>query len=77
MIVCKEPDEDGFKVSLNSGYYSLPTTMLLKELGLDYNHYTIIFDLSRESSLDEEAGGIVYKMSKRVNSKKKKEVAMR
>lgn len=77
MIVCDEPDEDGFKVSLNSGYYSLPTTMLIKELGLDYNHYTVIFDLSRESSFDEEAGGKVYKMAKRQNPKKKKEVAMR
>lgn len=77
MIVCNEPDEDGFKVSLNSGYYSLPTTMLLKELGLDNAQYTVIFDLSRESSLDEEVGGKVYKMNKRINSKKKKEVAMR
>ena len=77
MIVCEGQDEDGFKVCLNSGYYSLPTTMLLKELGLDYTHFTVIFDLSRESSLDEEAGGRVYKMSKRINTKKKKEVAMK
>lgn len=77
MIVCDNPDEDGFKVNLNSEYYSLPTTMLFKELGLDYTHYTIIFDLSRASSLDEEACGKVYKMCKRINSKKKKEVAMR
>ena len=77
MIVCSEADEDGFKVNFNSGYYSLPTTMLLKELGLDYTRFTIIFDLSRDSSLDKDAGGMVYKMSKRVNSKKKKEVPMK
>lgn len=77
MIVCEGIDEDGFKLCLNSGYYSLPTTMLLNELGFDYKHSTIIFDLSRVSSLDEEVGGRVYKMSKRINSKKKKEVAMK
>ncbi len=77
MIVCNEPDEDGFKVGLNSGYYSLPTTLLLKELGLDYTHNTVIFDLSREPALDEEAGGKVYKMTKRQNPKKKKEAAMK
>ena len=77
MIVCSGPDEDGFKVNCVSGYYSLPTTMLFNELGIDYTHFTVMFDLSRESRLDEEAGGMVYKMTKRQNPKKKKEVAMK
>ena len=35
-----------------------------------------MFDLTRETSLDQEAEGVVYKMTKRVNEKKKKEVDM-
>ena len=77
MIVCREPDEDGFKVSCISGYYSLPTTMLFKELGVDYKNNTVMYDLTREPLLDEEVGGKVYRMDKRENPKKKKEVAMR
>lgn len=73
LVVCKEPDEDGFKVDLISGYYSLPTTVLFNELGIDYKGYTVMYDMSREASLDEEARGTVYKMSKRINLKKKKE----
>ena len=73
LIVCNGKDEDGFKVNCNAGYYSLPTTILFKELGLDFVNNTIIFDLSQESSLDEEANGKVYKMHKRTKPKKRKE----
>ena len=48
-------------------------------LKLVQNHkefLTIMFDLTRETSLDQEAEGVVYKMTKRVNEKKKKEVDM-
>ena len=76
MILCPNPDDDGFKVSRISGYYSLPIASLLTELGIDYKTKTVIFDLSRESSLDGEAGGIVYKMNKR-EKQRKKEVAMK
>lgn len=76
LIVCDKPDEDGFKVDYVSGYYSLPTTVLFNELGIDYKNYTIMFDLTRDTSLDQEAEGVVYKMTKRVNEKKKKEVDM-
>lgn len=76
LIVCNEPDEDGFKVDYVSGYYSLPTTVLFNELGVDYKKYTIMYDLTREASLDEDACGIVYKMNKRVNPKNKKEAEM-
>lgn len=73
LIVCDGPDEDGFQVDYISSYYSLPTTVLFNELGIDYKHYTVMYDLSREASLDAEVGGTVYKMTKRVNEKKKKE----
>ena len=71
LIVCNEPDEDGFRVDFISGYYSLPTTVLFNELGIDYKGYTVMYDLTREASVDVEAGGTVYKMAKRVNEKKK------
>ena len=76
LIVCDKPDEDGFNVDFISGYYSLPTTVLFNELGIDYKNYTVIYDLFRETSLDVEAGGTVYKMVKRTNEKKKKEADM-
>ena len=76
LIVCDRPDEDGFQVDLISNYYSLPTTVLFNELGIDYKNYTVMYDLSREASLDAEAGGTVYKMAERVNKKKKKEADM-
>jgi len=76
LIVCDEPDEDGFNVDLISNYYSLPTTVLFNELGIDYKHYTVMYDLIRDARLDEEAKGRVYKMSPRKNAKKQKEVNM-
>ena len=76
LIVCNEPDEDGFKVDLVSGYYSLPTTVPFNELGVDYKNYTIMYDLTREASLDADACGKVYKMNKRSNPKKKEEDEM-
>lgn len=77
LIVCNEPDEDGFNVDYISGYYSLPTTVLFNELGIDYKKYTVMFDLVREASLDEEVHGTVYKMMKRTNERKKNETDMK
>jgi len=77
MIICKDADEDGFRSSCISGYYSLATTVLFKELGVDYTHYTVMYDLTREPALDDTANGIVYKMNRRQNPKKKKEVTMK
>lgn len=76
LIVCIEPDEEGFKVDYSSGYYSLPTTVLFNELGIDYKNYTVMYDLTRDASLDATVGGMVYKMIKRVNKKNKKEADM-
>ncbi|MBP5347161.1 MAG: hypothetical protein J6Y51_00255 [Bacteroidaceae bacterium] len=77
MIICKGEDEDGFKVSLISGFYSLQTTILFNELGIDYKNNTVIFDLIRDSRLDQEANGTVYKMSKRIKNRNKKELIMK
>lgn len=77
MIVCNVPDDDGFKVCHTSGYYSLPTTLLFKELGVDYTGYTVIYDLVRESSLDIEVNGKVYRMDKRIKPRNKQGGDMR
>ena len=77
LIVCNSPDDDGFKVSYVSKYYSLPTAALFKELGIDYVNNTVMFDLVRIPMLDEEADGTVYRMDKRTNPKNKKEADMR
>lgn len=77
MIICKGEDEDGFKVNLISGFYSLPTTILFNELGIDYKNNTVIFDLIRDSRLDQETNGTVYKMSKRIKNRNKKELIMK
>ena len=77
MIVCKDFDEDGFKVHSSAGYFFLQTTMLFRNLNLDFKNNTIIFDLTREPDLDFEADGLVYKMNKRTNVKKKKEDGMK
>lgn len=77
LIVCNIPDDDGFKVSYISKYYSLPTTVLFKELGIDYVNNTVMFDLVRIPALDKEADGTVYRMDKRSNPKNKKEADMK
>lgn len=73
MIVCNKKDEDGFKANCNAGYYSLYTTILFKEMGIDFVNQTVIFDLSREEKLDKDVDGRVYKMHKRIKNKKRKE----
>lgn len=77
LIVCNGPDDDGFRVNYISKYYSLPTTVLFKELGIDYVNNTVMFDLVRVPALDEEVEGKVYRMDKRLKPKNKKEADMR
>lgn len=62
LIVSNYENEDAFKLSISSGYYSLNTKGLFDALGLDYKNKTIIFDLQRVVSLDNELDGDVYRM---------------
>lgn len=62
LIVSESENEDAFKLSISSGYYSLNTKGLFDALDLDYKNKTIIFDLQRIVSLDNELEGDVYKM---------------
>jgi hypothetical protein len=63
---------DAFRVLVSSGYYSLSTKALFDALGLDYENNTIIFDLHRMASLDDELNGEAYKLVKRVMPKLEK-----
>ena len=64
MVVLDESNEDAFKVAVSSGYYSINTAAIFNELNYDYKDKknTFIFDLIRNSQLDAECGGEVYKM---------------
>ena len=67
MVVLEEFNEDAFKLAVSSGYYSINTAALFNELNYDYKskNNLFIFDLIRNSQLDSELGGEVYKMSLR------------
>jgi hypothetical protein len=64
--------EDAFQVLVSSGYCSLSTQALFDALSLDYKNNTIIFDLHRVASLDEELNGEAYKLVMRIMSKNEK-----
>jgi hypothetical protein len=72
LVVCRQADDDAFKVCKAGDYYYLPTTVLFMSLGFDFRNKTIIFDLTRSGGLDEELEGKVYKLNKRESDKRKK-----
>lgn len=72
MVLMPGPDPDAFKVCSAGTYFYLPTTSLFRAMGLDYETRSILFDLMREEGLDDELGGKVYKMSKRLGERRKK-----
>ncbi len=71
LSVSSEPDEDAFKLSISSGYYSLNTKALFDALSFNYEDSTVIFDLHRAASFDEELQGEAYKMVPRITKKEK------
>lgn len=74
MSILADDDDDAFKTNVSSGYYSLNTKGLFDALGLDYKRQTVIFDLIRTPSFDEELNGEAYKMILRIRDKKDKEM---
>ena len=74
LSVMSDADEDAFKVNVSSGYYSLNTKGLFDALGIDYSSQTVIFDLHRFASMDDELGGESYKMVPRYKNKNEKEM---
>ncbi|MCQ2144231.1 MAG: hypothetical protein MJY72_00650 [Bacteroidales bacterium] len=71
LVVVDDKDPDAFKVCSAGDYYYLPTSSLFRAMGLDYQAYSIIFDMARDNSLDQELGGAVYKMFKRSTERRK------
>ena len=72
LIINKEMDEDAFPIKESSGYYYVPAKMLFDMLGFDYENKTIMFDLVRQQTLDDDLNGQVYLMKRRVNKRKDK-----
>ena len=72
LIINNEMDEDAFPIKESSGYYYVPAKMLFDMLGFDYENKTIMFDLVRQQTLDDDLNGQVYLMKRRVNKRKDK-----
>ncbi len=70
MAITDAPDKDSFDIRKSGAYYYVATQLLFDELGVDYKTYTVIYDLTRCDTYDEEAGGQCYKMNKRTIKKK-------
>ncbi len=63
-------DEDCFPLKKSGVYFYVFAQLLFDELQIDYKKYTVIYDLVRCVSYDEEAGGQCYKMNYRHIKKK-------
>lgn len=72
LIIINEKSEDAFEIKVSSGYYYVPAKMMFDMLGFDYENNTIMFDLVRQSTLDEDLQGQVYFMKQRQNKRKEK-----
>lgn len=65
-----EGSEESFKIYKSGQYYHVNTRALFDELGIDYENYSVIFDLTR----DKTHGNMeVYKMKKRILPRKNKD----
>lgn len=74
LAVHSEENVDSFKVCSSGRYYYLQTTAFFRTLEYDFTNKTIMFDLSREESLDEMLGGKSYIMTMRINDRKAADV---
>ena len=69
LIIVDMENEDAFPVRKSSGYFYVPTKVMFDSLGLDYQNGTIMFDLVRQPSLDNDLQGQVYFMKQRPKRK--------
>lgn len=67
MIKLPNASNDAFRAVKSGDYYYLATTLLFDMLGYDYKKEPIIFDVRREPSLDVEAGGEAYLLTRRAS----------
>lgn len=68
-MVANNNDEEAFKVKKSGMYYYMPTKTLFDMLEYDYKNNTYIFDIIRMAKYDEELGGTVYQMNRRLINK--------
>lgn len=72
LIIIKIGDEDAFPIRESSGYFYVPAKQMFDMLGFDYENNTIMFDLIRQPSFDDDLQGQVYLMKQRSNRRKEK-----
>lgn len=72
LIIINEGSEDAFPIRESSGYFYVPAKLMFDMLGFDYENNNIMFDLIRQSSLDNDLMGQVYLMKQRSNKRKSK-----
>lgn len=72
LIIIDKGNEDAFSVRESSGYYYVPTKVMFDTLGFKYENGNIMFDLIRQSSLDDDLQGQVYFMKQRPTKNKEK-----
>ena len=72
IIIIDTPNEDAFELRSSGGYFYAETSRLFDYLGYDYSGGNIMFDLVRKDNLDEQLGGEVYYMKRRINKRKER-----
>ena len=72
LIIDNCGSEDAFSFKEVSGFYNLATRQLFDALGIDYENNSVMFDLIRQSSLDDDLQGQVYFMKQRPTKNKEK-----
>ena len=65
LIIVDKGSEDAFPVRETSGYFYVPTKVMFDTLGYKYENGNIMFDLVRQTSLDNDLQGQVYYMKQR------------
>jgi hypothetical protein len=65
LIIVDKGSEDAFSIRETSGYFYVPTKVMFDALGFNYENGNIMFDLVRQTSLDNDLQGQVYYMKQR------------
>lgn len=72
LVMIDVDNEDAFPIRESSGYYYVNARGMFDLLGMDYHNQNIMFDLVRQTALDESLGGEAYYMKPRINKRKEK-----
>ena len=75
LIKATKEDENAFPVKKSGKYYYINTRTLFGSLGFDYRSkdFTIVFDMIRDLEQEQQYGGEIYKLVKRIISREKEE----